>query len=691
MLKHCAQRILRQQRHVLATKHMLSRSTIVGYEKSFYLTTPSPLVWTSQPRFFATTPVVEEESEETTKKPRRSRSKSTETKKQQQPKRRKRKSKQVLQEELETALAKGGDPVLRVDHHQIPKYSERVVGFVKRVPELTIRGTSALVRAVYILLTDPSAAMEWTKSMKVKVQAEIKHYWLGSKLLYADVSTSTRILRRVLAGNPLSRREKKQLQRTVSDLIRLVPFSFFIIIPFMEFLLPVALKLFPNMLPSTFQDSYEREEKMKKELKLRLSLAEFLQNAVKDVMKGARDAENVTEETRATAQEVLQFIEQAQSGESLSSEEILKFATLFNDELMLDNISRPQLVGMCRFMGLQPYGNDNFLRFQLRNKIRQLKKDDQEIIWEGLDSLTKEELQSACADRGMRSTGLTKAGYYRQLKQWLDLSISKNVPASLLIMSRALNITAAERPEIALVTSMSSMDEEVVTEVALEAAVNAEAQDIRELRLESIRYQNELIADEEKDRVEAALKKDEEVEMEPAMVDIAQPIDEMFGKPARELTLDQVSSLETLVFSSSVEKERQALLNLKELKQEMDVSKLLASGRIGSKVMENKSTDRMMDKLDSMISNLEDELTKVDETIGDRLNFLDKDKDGVLSKEELKAAIKNILKQHNTEEEAEWAVSQIDENKDGKVTVAELVQWIEKRTNLMELTGAKKD
>ena len=670
---------------------MLSRSTIVGYEKSFYLTTPSPLVWTSQPRFFATTPVVEEESEETTKKPRRSRSKSTETKKQQQPKRRKRKSKQVLQEELETALAKGGDPVLRVDHHQIPKYSERVVGFVKRVPELTIRGTSALVRAVYILLTDPSAAMEWTKSMKVKVQAEIKHYWLGSKLLYADVSTSTRILRRVLAGNPLSRREKKQLQRTVSDLIRLVPFSFFIIIPFMEFLLPVALKLFPNMLPSTFQDSYEREEKMKKELKLRLSLAEFLQNAVKDVMKGARDAENVTEETRATAQEVLQFIEQAQSGESLSSEEILKFATLFNDELMLDNISRPQLVGMCRFMGLQPYGNDNFLRFQLRNKIRQLKKDDQEIIWEGLDSLTKEELQSACADRGMRSTGLTKAGYYRQLKQWLDLSISKNVPASLLIMSRALNITAAERPEIALVTSMSSMDEEVVTEVALEAAVNAEAQDIRELRLESIRYQNELIADEEKDRVEAALKKDEEVEMEPAMVDIAQPIDEMFGKPARELTLDQVSSLETLVFSSSVEKERQALLNLKELKQEMDVSKLLASGRIGSKVMENKSTDRMMDKLDSMISNLEDELTKVDETIGDRLNFLDKDKDGVLSKEELKAAIKNILKQHNTEEEAEWAVSQIDENKDGKVTVAELVQWIEKRTNLMELTGAKKD
>ena len=95
-----------------------------------------------------------------------------------------------------------------------------------------------------------------------------------------------------------------------------------------------------------------------------------------------------------------------------------------------------------------------------------------------------------------------------------------------------------------------------------------------------------------------------------------------------------------------------------------------------------------MDKLDSMISNLEEELQQVDETIGDRLNFLDKDKDGVLSNEELKAAIQNILREYNTEEDAAYAVAQIDENQDGKVTVAELVAWIEKRTNLMELTGS---
>jgi len=38
--------------------------------------------------------------------------------------------------------------------------------------------------------------------------------------------------------------------------------SVFVLIPFMEFALPFTLKLFPNMLPSTFQDSLRAEETM---------------------------------------------------------------------------------------------------------------------------------------------------------------------------------------------------------------------------------------------------------------------------------------------------------------------------------------------------------------------------------------------------------------------------------------------
>ena len=45
-----------------------------------------------------------------------------------------------------------------------------------------------------------------------------------------------------------------QLVRTTADMFRLVPFLVFLLVPFMEILLPVAVKLFPNMLPSTFKE-----------------------------------------------------------------------------------------------------------------------------------------------------------------------------------------------------------------------------------------------------------------------------------------------------------------------------------------------------------------------------------------------------------------------------------------------------
>jgi LETM1 and EF-hand domain-containing protein 1 len=45
----------------------------------------------------------------------------------------------------------------------------------------------------------------------------------------------------------------------------------------MEFTLPFFLRLFPNMLPSTYQDSLKEEEDMMRELKSRLAMAEFFQ------------------------------------------------------------------------------------------------------------------------------------------------------------------------------------------------------------------------------------------------------------------------------------------------------------------------------------------------------------------------------------------------------------------------------
>jgi hypothetical protein len=91
-----------------------------------------------------------------------------------------------------------------------------------------------------------------------KTKHECKRYWIGSKLLWADMKISTRLARRLARGETLTRREHQQLQRTTGDMFRLLPFSFFVIVPFAEFSLPIFLKLFPRMLPSTFEDDLQR-------------------------------------------------------------------------------------------------------------------------------------------------------------------------------------------------------------------------------------------------------------------------------------------------------------------------------------------------------------------------------------------------------------------------------------------------
>ena len=44
--------------------------------------------------------------------------------------------------------------------------------------------------------------------------------------------------------------------------------------------------------------------------------------------------------------------------------------------MTLDNLTRPQLVALCRLLELQSIGTNNFLRFQLIMKLRAIRADD---------------------------------------------------------------------------------------------------------------------------------------------------------------------------------------------------------------------------------------------------------------------------------------------------------------------------
>ena len=66
-------------------------------------------------------------------------------------------------------------------------------------------------------------------------------------------------------------------------------------------------------------------------------------------------------------------------GDQPSNEEILRFSKLFEDQITLDNMSRAQLKAINRLLMLPTIGTNNYLRFQLRMKLRQLRADD--LVW----------------------------------------------------------------------------------------------------------------------------------------------------------------------------------------------------------------------------------------------------------------------------------------------------------------------
>lgn len=125
------------------------------------------------------------------------------------------------------------------------------------------------------------------------------------------------------------------------------------------------------------------------------------------------------------------------TGESPTAQDITNVARLFDDDLTLDNLSRPQLVSMCRYMGINAFGTDNFLRSTIRSRLTTIRRDDQVIHREGIDELSVSELQAACQSRGIRTSGVSPARLREELATWIKLHLHERVSGVLLILARA--------------------------------------------------------------------------------------------------------------------------------------------------------------------------------------------------------------------------------------------------------------
>ncbi|KAL8931613.1 MAG: hypothetical protein Q9216_007140 [Gyalolechia sp. 2 TL-2023] len=343
---------------------------------------------------------------------------------------------------------------------------------------------------------EEKASAEAKKKLTImqKIKKEVLHYWDGTKLLATEVKISTKLALRMAAGYELSRRENRQLQRTVQDLARLVPFSAFVIVPFAELLLPVALKLFPNLLPSTYEGQKSKDAKATTLRKTRKEVSSFLRDTLKETGLPVSAI-------HAQKEEFAEFFRKVRAtGEAPTQEDVIKVCKIFKDDLTLDNLSRPQLVGMARYMNLNAFGTDMLLRYQIRRRMRQIKRDDRAISFEGVDSLSVPELQNACASRGLRTQGMSPGRLRDDLQMWLDLRLKYGLPSTLLVLSNAFMYTQGKDSEMgsqidALQSVLSSIPEELFHEIELEVH-NAEGAATNKQRLEVLKEQQDLIEEE---------------------------------------------------------------------------------------------------------------------------------------------------------------------------------------------------
>ncbi|XP_027856928.1 mitochondrial proton/calcium exchanger protein isoform X3 [Xiphophorus couchianus] len=551
---------------------------------------------------------------------------------------------------------------------------------------------------------------------------EIKHYYHGFRLLWIDTTIAGRMFWKILNGNPLSRRERRQFLRTCADVFRLLPFLVFIIVPFMEFLLPVALKLFPNMLPSTFETQSKKEERLKKELRVKLEMAKFLQDTIEEIALRNKAAQgNVTEEFSTFFQKI------RDSGERPSNEQIIKFSKLFEDELTLDNLTRPQLVALCRLLELQSIGTNNFLRFQLIMKLRAIHADDKLIAEEGIESMSVTEVQSACRVRGMRSLGVTEERLREQLSQWLDLHLNQQIPTSLLLLSRAMFLPDTLSPADQLKTTLQTLPEMVTKEAQVKVAEIELSKVDNKTKLETMLQEEAAIRQDTKDRemerladaAEKAAREDElELEVDGAkhsdaesallqatraaqsetLRDTAPVIegskDEEITKEEIHLLSDACSKLKEQKKLLTLEKEELEELkddvqeyneDLEEIKKEFSKTgqeKALKESKASKRL--SKRVTRMIGRIDKIIGELEKDKVMLDgqaesgTTLPVGLFFTkysDAVRENLIGIDELINVMRQI--QNIPEDKLQRIAKALDDNKDGKIDIDDAIKMVE--------------
>ncbi|ETB56631.1 hypothetical protein, variant 3 [Plasmodium yoelii 17X] len=326
--------------------------------------------------------------------------------------------------------------------NKISKYYNKGTNIFKIVIEF-IKKSGSVIK---VIIFQPSILKIHYENLKKNIKHTVDWVKTGVLLFLTNMKISKNLIIKRLKGHRLSYSEYKLLIRTINDMFKLIPFSFFVIVPFAEFLLPVVLKIYPNLLPSTFKNNDDNFNNIKKNLYAKQQLSKFLQQLIEEKEKQLN--ENIGIDSDKKKKILNKFHQQLINKDEedinpfLNVNDTLKIAKIFKEEFILDKMNLKTLQTICHLLGLKPYSIHYHVVLQLRHHFLRLQREDRELIYEGVDNLKKNTLIEICKDRGM-NFNTNENEMKLQVKKWLELASIKEIPYILLLYIRCVVVTHA--------------------------------------------------------------------------------------------------------------------------------------------------------------------------------------------------------------------------------------------------------
>lgn len=356
-------------------------------------------------------------------------------------------------------------------------------------------------------------------------------------------------------------------------------------------------------------------------------------------------------------------------------------------------------------------GTNNLLKFQLRMKLRSLAADDKMIQKEGVDSLSLAEVQQACRARGMRAYGLSEDRLRTQLKQWLDLSLNEKVPASLLLLSRAMMLPEAIPTSDKLKATISTLPETLLTQT--KAAIGEKEGKIdNKVMLEVLKEEERKVKEERKEQKEEQKKRELQEKKKEEIIDKA-PIVSLSSTPELKDTAKVISvektpepkkeehivtkDLQALEDAlDEISKEKKFIVEkgeIEELKEQMadyqedvqDLQKAVAE-QPKPEIKETKAAQRlfkrvnkMIGKMDKLLTDLESKEKQLKQDLEQKdlaTETTDKKKEELLKIDDIMAAIKKIkdVPDESRLEQIKNVLGKIDDDMDGSIKVEDVLK-----------------